>query len=418
MIHGSDDPRETKQAKYAKHVKHVKHVKQATPQTPSRQRRAARRVPQAGRRPIPGRPMSRDSGFAQPQPAADDPAPPVREPADAGTTPAPPPAPGSPRRARRSAPASLTGGGRAGDAAFASLVRGAAGLILILMAAIAVFLVFRAVTAIHADKSNFLTEFNWDPDGNNSNGVPHFGIAAIAWGTLITSLIGLIIGAPVAIGVALFITQYAPRRLAQGLGYLIDLLAAVPSVVYGLWGLLVLDAHLGGISKFLSSVLGWIPLFASDGTYGSSFFAAGIVLAIMLLPIVAAISREIYLQTPRDNVEAAYALGATRWEMIRLAVLPHGRSGVSSAVVLGFGRALGETIAVALVLSTNFQLVTHILNPGGNTIAANIALQFGEAGTTGRNALIASGLVLFVITLLVNYAARVIVRRGAVKVDA
>lgn len=361
--------------------------------------------------------MSRDSGFAQSQPAADDPAP-AAEMTDGPPASAPPPAPASSRRARRSAPAALTSGGRAGDVAFASLVRAAAVFILILMAAIAVFLIVRAISAIGADKSNFLTEFTWDPDGNNSNGVAHFGIAAIAWGTLITSLIGLVIGAPIAIGVALFITQYAPRRLAQGLGYLVDLLAAVPSVVYGLWGLIVLDNHLGGISKFLNSVLGWIPLFASDGTYGSSFFAAGIVLAIMLLPIVAAISREVYLQTPRDNVEAAYALGATRWEMIRLAVLPHGRSGVSSAIVLGFGRALGETIAVALVLSTNTQLVTHILNPGGNTIAANIALQFGEAGDTGRNALIASGLVLFVITLLVNYAARVIVRRGAIKVEA
>jgi phosphate ABC transporter permease protein PstC len=361
--------------------------------------------------------MSRDSGFAQPQPAADDPA--LPSDGTVGANGAPPAGPGPGRRNRRSGPTGLTGGGRVGDVTFAALVRGAAVFILILMASIAAFLVFRAISAITADKSNFLTEFNWDPDGNNSNGVPHFGIAAIAWGTLITSIIGLIIGAPIAIGVALFITQYAPRRLAQGLGYLIDLLAAVPSVVYGLWGLLVLDNHLSGISKFLSSVLGWIPLFNSgDGVYGSSFFAAGVVLAIMLLPIVAAISREIYLQTPRDNIEAAYALGATRWEVIRLAVLPHGRSGVASAVVLGFGRALGETIAVALVLSTNFQLVTHILNPGGNTIAANIALQFGEAGSTGRNALIASGLVLFIITLLVNYAARVIVRRGARKVEA
>lgn len=348
--------------------------------------------------------MSRDQG-AEPivvEPAADD--------SPSGASPG--------GRRRSSAVSTLTARAGAGDASFAALARGSAVFILILMASIAAFLVFQALTAIKADQSNFLTEFTWDPDGNNSNGVAHFGIAAIAWGTLLTSVIGLLIGAPVAIGVALFITQYAPRRIAQGLGYLIDLLAAVPSVVYGLWGLLFLDNHMAGISKLLNSVLGWIPVFQVNGTFGSSYFTAGIVLAIMLLPIVAAISREVYLQTPREHIEAAHALGATRWEVIRLAVIPHGRSGVSSAVVLGFGRALGETIAVALVLSTNYKLVTHILEPGGNTIAANIALQFGDAGTVGRGALVASGLVLFVITLLVNYAARAIVRRGSRKAEA
>jgi phosphate ABC transporter permease protein PstC len=231
-------------------------------------------------------------------------------------------------------------------------------------------------------------------------------------------VIGLLLGAPVAIGVALFTTQYAPRKLGKALGYLIDLLAAVPSVVYGLWGLLVLDNHMAGVSQLLHDVLGWIPIFATNGTYGSSYFTAGVVLAIMLLPIVAAISREVYRQTPRENIEAAYALGATKWEMIRLSVLPYGRSGVTSAVVLGFGRALGETIAVALVLSTNYNFITHFLEPGGNTIAANIAIEFGDAGPVGRQALIASGLVLFVITLLVNYAARAITRRAARKASA
>ena len=323
-----------------------------------------------------------------------------------------------PRKRRRGAENPLSAKTGSGDAVFAGLARGSAIFILVLMASIAAFLIFQAVSAISQDKSNFLTEFNWDPDGNNSNGVPHFGIAAIAWGTLTTSIIGLILGAPIAIGVALFITQYAPRRLGQVLGYIVDLLAAVPSVVYGLWGLLVLDNHMTGISELLHDVLGWIPIFATNGTYGSSYFTAGIVLAIMLLPIVAAISREVFRQTPRENVEAAYALGATKWEMIRIVVLPYGRSGVSSAIVLGFGRALGETIAVALVLSTNFTIVTKILEPGGNTIAANIANSFGDAGPVGRQALIASGLVLFVITLGVNYLARTITRRGSRKAVA
>ena len=325
-----------------------------------------------------------------------------------------------PRKRRRATDNALSAKSGSGDAVFAGLARGSAVFILVLMASIAAFLVFQAVNAITQDKSNFFTEFNWDPDGNlaSSNGQPHFGIAAIAWGTLMTSVIGLILGAPIAVGVALFITQYAPRRLGQVLGYIVDLLAAVPSVVYGLWGLLVLDEHMAGVSEFLHSFLGWIPIFATNGTYGSSYFTAGIVLAIMLLPIVAAISREVYRQTPRENIEAAYALGATKWEMIRIVVMPYGRSGVSSAIVLGFGRALGETIAVALVLSTNFTIVTKILEPGGNTIAANIANSFGDAGPVGRQALIASGLVLFVITLGVNYLARTITRRGARKAVA
>jgi phosphate ABC transporter permease protein PstC len=300
-----------------------------------------------------------------------------------------------------------------GDRIFGGSARGAAVFILILMAAIAGFLIYQSVNAISVDKVNFLTSFTWDPDGNNTpNGVPEFGIAAIAWGTLITSMIGVLIGAPIAIAVALFITHYAPRAIGTVFGYVIDLLAAVPSVVYGLWGLLVLDNHMAGVSKIIQDVLDWIPLFKTNGTYGSSMFTAGIVLAIMILPIIAAIAREIYKQTPREQIEAAYALGATKWEMIRYAVLPYGRSGVTSAIILGFGRALGETIAVAMVLTTVPGLVTRILQPGGNTIAANIATQFGDAFTTGREALIASGLVLFVLTLIVNYVARLVVRRA------
>jgi phosphate ABC transporter permease protein PstC len=312
----------------------------------------------------------------------------------------------------------LTAKAGLGDRIFGGSARGAAVFILILMAAIAAFLIYQAANAIGQDKVDFLTSFAWDPDGNNTNGVPTFGIAAIAWGTLITSVIGVLIGAPIAIAVALFITQYVPRRLGSIFGYVVDLLAAVPSVVYGLWGLLVLDRHMAGVSKIIENVLGWIPMFKTNGTYGSSIFTAGVVLAIMILPIVAAIAREIYRQTPREQIEAAYALGATKWEMIRLAVLPYGRNGVTSAIILGFGRALGETIAVAMVLTTVPGLVTRILQPGGNTIAANIATQFADAFTTGRQALIASGLVLFLMTLIVNYVARAVVRRSAKKAGA
>ena len=302
----------------------------------------------------------------------------------------------------------LNSGTRRGDAVFSGAVRGAAILLLILMGAIAAFLVYRAQDALSANTANVLTYTGtWAPDDSP----PKFGIGALAWGTLVTSLIAIILAAPVAVGVALFITQYAPRRLAQVLGYIVDLLAAVPSIIYGLWGILFLVPHMQGASQVVSDVLGWLPPFEA-GVYGRSVFTAGVILAIMILPIIAAISREVFLQTPRDQVEAAYALGATRWEMIRLAVLPYGRSGVGSAIVLGFGRALGETIAVAMVLSTSPIFVTKLLQPGGNTIAANIALQFGSAFRTGQGALIASGLVLFVVTFLVNWLARRITKHA------
>jgi phosphate transport system permease protein len=328
--------------------------------------------------------------------------------------PGPPPS-NEPRHSRRGPAAGLTGRSRRGDGMFAGGARGSAIFLLVLMGAIVAFLITQAVHAISADSVNFLTAFEWNPDDDPSV----WGVALVAWGTLITSLFALVIGAPIAIGAALFISQYAPRRLAQALGYVVDLLAAVPSVVYGLWGIIFLVPHMGGVSQIVSDVLGWIPIFHYDGAPAPrSVFAAGVVLAIMILPIVAAISREVFLQTPRENIEAAYALGATKWEMIRLAVLPYGRSGVISAIVLGFGRALGETIAVAMVLSQTNTFFTRFLEPGGNTIAANIAVQFKNAFDVGRGALIASGLVLFVMTLLVNYLARWIAQRGVIKEEA
>lgn len=292
-------------------------------------------------------------------------------------------------------------------------------LVLALLAAIAIFLVVKAVPALRVNLENFFTYKQWNPDGTvpAKNGLddiahPQFGIAALAFGTLLTSFLALIMAVPVAIGGALFIAYYAPRRLAQGLGYVVDLLAAVPSVVYGLWGLIFLVPHLVPLSEWLTRYFGWIPILGTEGGFGKSIFAAGVVLAIMVLPIIAAISREVFLQVPQTQREAALALGSTRWEMIRYSVLPFGKSGVASATVLGFGRALGETIAVALVLSSNFEIVWKIFTPGGNTIAANIANQYGDAGKVGLGALIASGLVLFVITLIVNFLARMISRRA------
>lgn len=306
-------------------------------------------------------------------------------------------------------PGSRSGGvkERLGDRVFRRVALGAASLVLLILLAIALFLLQRAIPAIAKDSTNFFTTTDWYPDNQPSI----FGIAALVYGTLMTSLLAVLMAVPVAVGVALSITQYAPKRLAQPIAYVVDLLAAVPSVVYGLWGLIFLVPRIMPLSKWLSDYFGWIPFFKSDGIFGKSIFTASVVLAIMILPVIAAISREVFTQVPREHQEAAYALGATKWEMIRLAVLPYGRPGLISAVVLGFGRAMGETIAVALVLSANYQVSTHLLTPGGNTIAANIANTFGDAGKIGLGALIASGLVLFVITLIVNFVARAIVAR-------
>ncbi len=298
-----------------------------------------------------------------------------------------------------------------GDRVFLGLSRGAGISVLLIMGAIAVFLFSRTIPALQADTANFLTEKLWQPDSEPSV----FGIAALAWGTLLSSLLALTMAVPVAIGIALFIAHYAPRRLANGLGYLVDLLAAVPSVIYGLWGRDFLVPHMVGLSTFLADHLGWFPLFATPNgsTFRQTMLNVSVVLAVMVLPIISAVSREVFLQVPRSHLEAAMALGATRWETMRMAVLPFGRSGVISASMLGLGRALGETVAVALVLSTSYDISWHILEPGGNTFAANIALQYGFAQKVGVDALIASGLVLFVITLLVNLTARWIIARRA-----
>ena len=307
----------------------------------------------------------------------------------------------------------LTGGTRrVGDRVFAAITRAAGVFVLVLIVAIAVFLLSKAIPAVRKDSTSFLSTKLWQPDNNP----PVFGIAALVFGTLLSSFIALVVAGPIAIGIALYISDYAPRRLATPIGYLVDLLAAVPSVVYGLWGLLFLAPHSEKFQLFLGDHLGFIPLFdlGKNGVVGRSVLIASLVLAIMILPIIAAISREIFLQVPQANREAALALGATKLEMIRLTVMPYSKSGVIGALMLGLGRALGETIAVALVLSLAPTTSFHIIdaNIGGNTIAANIASQYQAAEPLGQRALIASGLVLFVITFLVNGLARYVVSRS------
>jgi phosphate transport system permease protein len=294
---------------------------------------------------------------------------------------------------------------RRGDRVFAGLVRGAALTILIALVAVFVFLAAEGWKGLTADASVYapFTSF-----------VSY--IEPLIVSTLLASAIALVVSVPFALAVALFTSHYAPRRLAVVLGYVIDLLAAVPSVVFGLWGGRYLAGYLQPAHVWLHDHFGFIPLFGEPSPNGRSLFTASIVLAIMILPIMTAISREVFLQTPRLHEEAALALGATRWEMIRYAVFPYARSGMVSGIMLGLGRALGETMAVAMVLATTPTTTLNVIGTASPpTIAANIALNYKEATAERQSLLIATGLVLFVVTFLVNFAARWVAGRSARK---
>ncbi len=296
-----------------------------------------------------------------------------------------------------------------GDKVFKAVAASAAGSVFVILGLVLLFLCVEAWPALRVAGWDFLTTFEWQPDSTPAI----FGIASVAYGTLVIALIALALSLPVAVGSALFVNEYAPRRLGRPLTALLDLLAAIPSLIYGMWGLYYLQPHLEGTSRWLTDHLGFIPFFSTDRrVFGSSMFVAGIVVALMILPVIASVTREVLSQCPRANCEAALALGGSRWGMIRDVILPFGRSGIVGAAMLGLGRALGETIAIALILSFNYQITAEILSPGGGSVAGLIANNFGEAGETQRHALVAAGLALFVITLLVNTAARVVVNRA------
>ncbi len=293
---------------------------------------------------------------------------------------------------------------RPGDRIFAGSARGAGITILVTLAAVSIFLIAEGLPALTADPEEIAIL-----DGQSFT----VYVVPLVFGTLWSSLLALLMAFPVAVGIALFISHYAPRAIAIPIGYIIDLLAAIPSVVFGLWGGVILAGGIRPLYVWLEANLSFIPLFAGpvSGT-GRTILTASIVLAVMVLPIITAVARETFLQTPRLYEEASLALGATRWEMIREVVLPVGRGGVISAAMLGLGRALGETLAVAMVLSaTGIITVNLISSTNPSTIAANVALSFPEASGLNVNALIASGLVLFVITLIVNSLARWIIDR-------
>jgi phosphate transport system permease protein len=295
---------------------------------------------------------------------------------------------------------------RRGDRVFSNIAVVAAVTILALLVGVAVFLVtegFPAFTASAAElpgKESFLSY-----------------VAPLAFGTVLAGVLAMVIAVPLAVAVALFITHIAPPRLAMLLGFFVDLLAAIPSIIYGLWGIFVLGPAAVPAMKWLEEKLGFIPIFEGPASItGRTMLVVGLVLAVMILPIISAVAREVFSQTPRKLQEGAQALGATRWEMIRTTVLPFGKSSVISGAMLGLGRALGETMAVAIILSVSGGVTFNLIGQANpSTIAANIALNFPESSGLAINALIATGLVLFAITLATNFLARMIIARSEVK---
>ncbi|MFC1410701.1 phosphate ABC transporter permease subunit PstC [Streptacidiphilus sp. N1-12] len=305
------------------------------------------------------------------------------------------------------------------DRLFLIGARGSGALVLAVMLAVGGFLAFKGLTALKVGGLPFFTTADWQPDGRRGN----FGIAAVLIGTVLVGLVAVSFALPMALGMALYISEYAPQRIKQTLISLVDLMAAVPSVIYGLWGFFFLEQYMTGLARWLSTYFGWIPLFTVTGvdphdplapvaTYTSSTFIAGTVVAFMITPIMCSVMREVFGQAPPGEREGSYALGSTRWGMIRTVVLPYGRGGIIGGTMLGLGRALGETITVYMIISMVFQVQPHILQSGASTVSALIALHYGDSSDFGISALMAAGLALFLMTLAVNFAASAVVARS------
>jgi len=298
-----------------------------------------------------------------------------------------------------------------GDLLFGGSARASSLLIVATVLVLGVFLLGNAWQPLLDNTANFFATTTF----NSSARPPHFGVAALLWTTVLSSLIALLLAVPVAVGIALLLTQYVGGRVSRWIGFVVDLLAAVPSVIFGLWGIKVLGPALQPVAHWLQAHLGWFPLFSNTQvTSPGTVFTASVVLALMVLPIITSVTRDVFAQTPREQIEAALALGATRWEVIHMTVLPYGRSGATAAAMLGLGRALGETIAVMLILSASSFDVS--IFSGGETFASIIARNAAEFDTTYKAGIyISAGLVLFVLTFAVNALARVVAERGKAK---
>jgi phosphate transport system permease protein len=299
--------------------------------------------------------------------------------------------------------------GRVSDRVFRVVTLAAGLLVLVVLAFIVFATASQAQSWFSKEGLGAIFGTTWDPAHQ------HFGALPLLVGTLVVALLALLIAVPVSVGIALFVTEVAPRRIRRPIVYTIDLLAAVPSVVFGLWALNELLHPLSQLYSSVSSATAGIPLldtlFSQPSASGQAIMTAAIVVAIMVTPIVTAITREVFATCPTSQKEAALALGATRWEMIRGSLFPHSRGGIVSAVMIGFGRAVGETIAVALVIGSSQKLTAHILGPG-DAMASVIANQFGDASGTWRSALIGLGLVLLILTILIGILARTALSRA------
>ncbi|MFC6356679.1 phosphate ABC transporter permease subunit PstC [Luethyella okanaganae] len=303
------------------------------------------------------------------------------------------------------------------DRVFRGTARIGGTLVLLIMSLVGAFLLLQGYTAIDVAGIDFLTTEAWEPNGGN------FGIIAVLCGTFFIAITAIVIATPLAIGTGLYISEYAPRGVKRGLIALVDLMAAIPSVVYGLWGAFFLQPLILPVSQWIATYFSWIPIFrvtgfdpqdplASPTVFTASSFIAGIVVALMIAPIASSIMREVFSQAPLGEREGALALGSTRWGMITSVVLPFGRGGIIGGTMLGLGRALGETIAVYLIISPVFVIQPRILEKGANSISALIALRYGEASPFELSALMAAGLALFLVTLAVNFGASAVISRS------
>jgi phosphate transport system permease protein len=302
---------------------------------------------------------------------------------------------------------------RRSDKVFRGIVTGGGLTSLLILGLITLFLAYRGFEVLKEEGLGFITNAEWSISTDDAGNVleSSFGLSAMLVGTILCSIVAVTIALPISVFSALFLNFYAPQWMKKFLVAVIDMMAAFPSILFGIWGFLVLMPSVEYWAKLINKYLGWIPLFEVEPYFFTrSPFVAGVVLAIMIIPIITSVSREIFAQAPLDRIQAAFALGATRWAMIKAVVIPHGRSGVVGGAMLGLGRAMGETVAVYTVLNIVFQINWHVLLGAGGNVASLIILKFGEASDYEIKALMAAGLVLFLLTLIVNALANLIVK--------
>lgn len=295
-----------------------------------------------------------------------------------------------------------------GDRVYRVMATAGAGATLVLIVLIGLFLLIKALPALREAGWSFLTTKDWSPDAQK----PRFGVASMMYGTLVSAAVAMAVTFPVSVSTALFINEYAPRRLRRPLTSLIDLMAAIPSLIFAMWGLFVLVPFLLPLEQWAVDRFGGGLPFMRAAAIGASLSNAGLVVSLMTIPIATSIIREVLSQVPRHECEGALALGATRWGMIRTVVLPFGRGGIIGGSMLGLGRALGETLAATLILSLTFEIKPRVLENGGITVASALAVQFKDAQKMGLSALMAAGLALFAVTFAINLLAAAVVSRS------